>query len=143
MLREINGKKLIHIVLDECKKTELHIVVAIPEDDVRLASYIDAHVFLGSENDVIDRYYNCAKEWEIDPIIRVCGDSKNIHKDLILQQLENFKRYRHTVYGNYCEVFTFKELEWYFLNDKRPQTREHVSLGMIQDMTVDYGIDLI
>ena len=145
VMEEINGKKLIDIVLDSCYDTELPVVVAIPNRDFKLFEYLSdkAEVFTGSRNDVISRFYHCAKLFEIDPIIRVCADAKNIHADLILQQLENYKKYHHICYGNFCEVFSFCELEHYYLNDKRPQTREHVTMGMLEDMTVDYEIDLI
>ena len=146
VLHEINGKKLIDIVLDECAETGIDMVVAMPIKDKELIDYVSPkfNIWLEYlENDLIARYYHCAKKYKIDPIIRVCADSKHIHADLILQQLENYKKYRHTVYGNFCEIFSFSELEHYYLNDKRPETREHVSMGMIQDMTVDYEIDLI
>ena len=149
VLSEIDGKKLIDIVLDECLVTGLKTIVAIPHNDNELYEHLYGFqggktiVFRGSENDVISRFYHCAKWADIDPIIRVCADAKNIKADLILQQYHNYAKYKHIVYGNFCEVFSFNELEHYYYNDKRPITREHVSMGMIQDMTVDYEIDLI
>ena len=148
IFREINGKRLIDIIVDECEKTNLDVVVAVPESDQLITLSrgdklrVSVPVFEGSENDVISRFYHCAKHYEIDPIIRVCADAKTIHSDLILQQLENYKKYNHICHGNYCEVFSFKQLEDYYLHDKRPITREHVTMGMIQDMSVDYEIDL-
>jgi spore coat polysaccharide biosynthesis protein SpsF len=145
VLHNINGKKVIDIVLNECKKTDLPLVVAYPDDDLELRDYLAPKVTLysGSENDVIARFYHTAKYFKFDPIIRVTADAKLIKHELILQQLENYKKYKHIVYGNFCEVFSFYDLEHYYYNDKRPQTREHVTLGMIQDMTVDYEVDLI
>lgn len=141
---DYHGKPLIDHIIDELKKTELPLVVAIPKGDDDLFDHLigKAKVFTGSGNDVIDRYYECNKIHKFDPIIRVCGDSKMVHHELILQQLENYKRFNHMIYGNYCEVFSFKQLDEYYHNDKRPQTREHVTAGMIQDLTVDYKIDL-
>ena len=97
VLAEINGKKLIDIVVDECDKTGLGVVVAIPHTDDRLGDYLckQHNVFRGSENDVISRIYHCAKTYNIDPIIRVCCDAKNIHSDLILQELDNYNKYKH------------------------------------------------
>jgi len=145
VLREINGKKLINIVVDECENTGLPVVIAIPHNDDRLGDYLrkQHNVFRGSENDVISRIYTCAKNFDYDPVIRVCADAKTIHADLILQQLYNYKKYNHICHGNYCEVFSFKQLEDYYLHDKRPITREHVTMGMIQDLSVDYEIDLV
>ena len=142
---DYKGKSLVDHVIDECKKTELPVVVAIPKGDDELFDHLigKVDVFTGAENDVIDRYYHCNKIHRFDPIIRVCADSKIIHHELILQQLENYERFGHITFGNFCDVFSAQDLEKYYYEDKRPQTREHVTLGMIQDMTVDYRIDLL
>ena len=120
-------------------------MVAIPKGDYDLFDHLVGfvEVFTGSENDVIERYYKCNKVYNFDPIIRVAADAKMVHHELVLQQLENYKRFGNIIYGNYCEVFDAELLEYYYLNDKRPQTREHVTQGMIQDLTVDYGVDLL
>ena len=138
----INGKKLIDIVVDECKRTGIQTIVATPDKEIAKYFIEKTDVYMGSESDVIGRFSNCAKHFELDIIIRVCADSKNVKSELISQQLENFNKYKHTCYGNFCEVFSFNDLEWYYEHDKRPETREHVTLGMLQDMTVDYEIDL-
>ena len=145
VLKEIGGSKLIDIILDGCLNTELETVVAIPWNDYELYDYLKGKVeiFRGSENDVISRFYHCAKYKGFDPVVRVCGDAKHIKTQLILQQVENYKKYNHICHGNYCEVFSFNQLEDYYLHDKRPITREHVTMGMIQDMSVDYEIDLV
>ena len=146
VLKTIRGKKLIDIVYDECNKTNLQTFVAIPRKDKELNDYLYSRGiirFSGEENDVISRFYHCARHYEIDPVIRICADAKNIKAELILQQLKNYEKYHHICHGNYCEVFSFKQLEDYYLHDKRPITREHVTMGMIQDMSVDYEIDLV
>lgn len=139
-------ERLIDHIIRECKKTKLPVILAMPEADAcKLGKSIECGpdaLFFGSENDVISRFYWCAKEHKFDPVIRVTGDAKHIKHELILQQLENYKKYKHICYGNFCEVFSFKELEYHYKYDKRPDTREHVTLGMLQDMTVDYEIDL-
>jgi len=134
---------LIDIVLAQCELTKLPVVVAVPFGDKKIAEMLPGkNVFFGSECDVIARYYHCAKEYEFDPVIRVTADAKKIHHELILQQLENYKKFDHVVYGNFCEVVPFQLLEWHYKYDKRQATREHVTLGMLQDMSVDYEIDL-
>jgi len=142
---DYNGTSLVKYVINECKKTGLPVVVAIPYGDHDLFDHLigDVSVFYGSENDVMERYYNCAKVNGFDTIIRVCADSKVLHHELITQELENFKKYGHLTYGNFCTVFSFDQLEQYYYNDKRPDSREHVISGMLKDMTVDYGVDLI
>jgi spore coat polysaccharide biosynthesis protein SpsF len=141
---DYHGKPLIDHIIDELKKTELPIVAAIPKGDYDLFDHLigKVDIFSGSENDVIERYYECAMAHGFDPIIRVAADAKMIHHELVLQQLENYKKFGHMIYGNYCEVFSFEQLKNHHYHDKRPQTREHVTAGMIQDLTVDYKIDL-
>jgi len=142
VMAQICGKKLIDIVVDECKRTGLQTIVATPDREIIKYLIDKTDVYYGSEKDVISRFYWCACAYKLDTIIRVCADSKNIKSELIQQQLDNFLKYKHTCYGNFCEVFSFHDLEYYYEHDKRPETREHVSMGMIQDMTVDYEIDL-
>ena len=73
----------------------------------------------------------------------MCADARYSRSELIQQQVANQAKYNHICYGNFCEVFSFNDLKHYYLNDKRTQTREHVTLGMIQDLTVDYEVDLL
>ncbi len=143
VMKEINGKKLIDIVVDECKRTGYQVIVATP--DTEIVDYLieKTDVFYGPENDVISRFYQCAKHHKLDTIVRVTADAKNIRSELIQQQIDNHAKYGDIVYGNFCEVFSFAMLEHYYENDKRVQTREHVTLGMLQDMSVDWEIDLI
>ena len=141
-MREINGKKLIDIVVDECKRTGIQTIVATPDKEIINYLINKTDVYMGSESDVIGRFYHCAKRYKLDTIIRVTADAKHIRSELIQQQLDNYMKYKHICYGNFCEVFSFTDLEYYYLHDKRVETREHVTLGMLQDMTVDYEIDL-
>src|SRR6056300_1726635 len=108
---DYNGKPLIDYIIDECKKTELPIVVAIPKGDDILFDHLigKVNVFSGSLNDVISRYYKCAKEYKFDTIIRVCADAKHVKSELILQQLDNYKKYHDTCFGNFCWVFSFEK----------------------------------
>ena len=78
VLAKIDGKRLIDIIVDECKKTKLPVVVAIPTGD---KIDVDVPVFEGVNNDVIARYYHCAYEYGFNPIIRVCADSKMIRHE--------------------------------------------------------------
>ena len=145
VFRKIDGIRLIDKVIYECKKTKLPVILAVPLKELGefQGRGVSASIYGGSEYDVLTRFYSVAKAIDADPIIRVCSDAKHIHHELILQQLENYRKYKHTCYGNFCEVFSFDELEHAYYYDKRPSSREHVSLGMIQDLTVDYEVDLM
>lgn len=76
-----NGKTVIeHIVSRLRAVSELDkIIVAIPEEDAgselyKAAKRSGAEVFLGSANDVLKRYYTCAKEYQLDIILRITAD---------------------------------------------------------------------
>jgi len=76
-----NGKTVIeHIVARLKDVNELDkVIVAIPADEAGTALYqavigSGAEVFLGSEDDVLSRYYFCAKKYELDIILRVTAD---------------------------------------------------------------------
>ena len=141
-----NGKPLLQHVYEECLKTKLDIVIAIPHGDYELIEFCEKNeipYFAGPENDVITRFYDTARHHDFNPIIRVCADSKEINHKLILQQLKNYTKYDYPIcYGNFCEVFGFDLLKYYCYTDKRPETREHVTYGMITDMTVNYWMDI-
>ncbi len=81
------------------KKLELlknvDIIFAIPNNksNNRLNNYlkkINVKVYRGSENDVMQRYINAAKKYDIDNIIRITGDCPLIDTNLIKRFLSFF-----------------------------------------------------
>jgi len=147
ILEPYKGETLLSYIINECEDTKIPVVTAIPKsesygEDFEIPSLGYKIFFNGSENDVISRFYHCAKIMDFDPIIRVCADTPLIKHELILQQLENYKKYGGFCYGNFCEVFSFEELEKYYKNDRRPEVREHVTYGMLHDRAINWEIDL-
>ena len=93
----------------------------------------DAHRFLGNEKDVLDRYYQCAKEHRADVVVRITADCPFIDPDVIDEALEYYFR---TDFGYVCfapidgldtEVFSFELLEEAWKKAKDPYDREHVT----------------
>ena len=93
--------------------------------------------YRGSEDNVLARYYEAAKENEADMIIRVtsdcpCIDSKVID-NLITKHLEEKNDYtsnsleRTFPHGLDCEIFSFKLLEEAYNNAKEKFEKEHVT----------------
>jgi len=110
----------------------------------------NAHRFIGSENDVLDRYYQCAKEFFADTIVRITSDCPFIDPDIIDQAIEYFYRTNFgfvkfsPIDGLDTEVFSFKMLEEAWKKAKDPYDREHVTPYMIRKtkLSVDTKIDL-
>lgn len=63
------------------------VVLAVPENDVRLVSHLWPHVFGGSEKDVLGRYAKAAEQYEADVIVRVTGDCPLLAPDLATEAL--------------------------------------------------------
>lgn len=144
VLRKILGKPMIWYVLKRVKRIKKiqQIVIATTiqkEDDiiVKIAKENGIAVFRGSEIDVLDRYYNCAKEFNADPIIRITSDCPLIDPFLVNELLEyyikhDFDYVSNTIVPTYpdgldIEIFSFKTLENAAINAKMRSEREHVS----------------
>lgn len=144
----LNGKPVIEHVLDELKKLNVPLVVAIPDtkpNDI-LSDWLENHdykLFRGKENDVLARFYLCAKWYKFDNIIRVCADTPMIKIKDVCENLSKFlieKRSR-LIYGNGSWVFTFEMLKDAQLNQCFAESREHVVRSMMN--CVDYPDDIM
>ena len=138
------NKRVIDFVVDqlqESKKIE-KIIVAIPdeiEDNITYDHLISRNIstFRGSLNNVLDRYYQCAKSNSSSIIIRITADcpliDPQIVDSVITKFIENKYDYvanthpRTFPYGTETEVFSFDALKicWEETNDK--YDKEHVT----------------
>ena len=102
--------------------------------DVAREAGID--VYRGSLDDVLDRYYACAKEYGADHIVRVTGDCPvidwRVSDDVIARHLTEKNDYTHTTErfpdGLDTEVMTFAALEQAHREARLTSEREHVTL---------------
>ncbi len=91
-------------------------------------------VFRGSEEDVLDRYYQAAKRFDADPIVRITADCPVIDPFVLDEVLERFFQGNYDVYGLAgefpdgldCGAFRFWVLEDTWENASLPSEREHV-----------------
>lgn len=96
--------------------------------------------FMGSENDVLDRYYQCAKSFNSDIVIRITADDpfKDYRlMDKVIEKLINDKldfavnnKPASFPEGLDIEVFTFDSLRQAALNSQDPFEREHMTQYM-------------
>ncbi|HET6403745.1 MAG TPA: glycosyltransferase family protein [Candidatus Thermoplasmatota archaeon] len=138
------GKPLLLHMLDRmqlCREVDRIIVATTtnPADDVivRLVEEVGYEVFRGSENDVLDRYYQAATAYDIDPVVRVTSDCPLIEPDVVDRVVRTFRD------GNYdyvstnhpatfpdgldTETFSYEALKIAWSEAKAPHEREHVS----------------
>ena len=127
--------------LKSAKKIEKILVATtnLAEDDV-ICDYLrsqNIEFFRGSSEDVLDRYYQCAKEFSIDIIVRITADNPLIDPNIVDLVVDEYKNHkcdyatntlnRTFPHGTEVEVFSFKALEKAWKNAKKPSEREHVT----------------
>lgn len=144
VLKPILEKPMLQHQIERIKHSQLvnKIVIATtikPEDDpiFELAQKIGVVCFRGSELDVLDRYYQAAKETHADVVIRITGDCPLSDPVVIDETIEYFlKNSADLDYtskpANYpegldMEIFSFKTLEQAWKEATKPSEREHVT----------------
>jgi spore coat polysaccharide biosynthesis protein SpsF (cytidylyltransferase family) len=143
-MKLINGKPLIQILIDRLSfsKEINNILIATSKNykNKKLVKYLqakDMEVFEGSENNVLKRYYEAAKNNNSKIIVRITGDSPLVDSKLLDNFLKIFKRkkldYLNNTYpptfpdGLDIEVFTFKALKKTYQLAKDKYDKEHVT----------------
>ncbi len=144
MMKIQNNNTMIDFVINQLKfsKTLNKMIIAtttLPEDDKIINSLVPKEVefFRGLEKDVLSRYYECAKFYSLDVIVRITSDCPLIDPYLLDHLVYEF------VKNNYdfispgfprtfpqgsadIEVFSFQSLEKMWHEAKKPSEREHV-----------------
>jgi spore coat polysaccharide biosynthesis protein SpsF len=141
ILKPLAGKPALWHVVERLgySKQLQDIVVATTinkEDDIVMDFCKENHVkwFRGSENDVLDRYYQAAKLYRADPVVRITADCPVIDPKIVDEVIERFFDGNYDVYslggefpdGLDCGLFAFWVLEDTWKNAKLPSEREHV-----------------
>ena len=93
--------------------------------------------FRGSKTDVLDRYYSCAKQFEMKTIVRITADCPIIDPTIVDKVIEqfhsgNYDYVTNTIIRTYpvgtdVEIFSFQSLERSWHEAKLPSEREHVT----------------
>lgn len=144
VLRDLHGKPMLERQIERIRRSQYidTIVIATttkPEDDgvAELAHALGVAVFRGSELDVLDRYYQAAKEAAADVVVRITGDCPLSDPGVIDEVLTHFENattpldYTSTP-SNYpegldCEVFSFRSLEVAWKESTLSSEHEHVT----------------
>jgi len=144
VLKKIEGKTVLEHVINRTKaaKNISDVVVAttVKKEDIKivqLCANLGISVFRGSENDVLDRYYQAARLFKAEHIVRITSDCPLIDPMVIDQVIELYFRKKadyasNTMIETYpdgldTEVFSFKTLKMAWENAKLSSEREHVT----------------
>src|SRR3989344_287708 len=140
----ILGKPMLVHQIERVKQSRFvdRVVVATTikdEDDIiaRMAQEAGVECFRGSESDVLDRYYQAAREAQADIVVRVTGDCPLSDPKVIDETIEYFLKNATDVDyaskpSNYpegldMEIFSFSTLERAWKEAVKPSEREHVT----------------
>ena len=155
VLMDINGKPMLSRVIERLKKVKCvdEIIVAttnrvIDDQILELALKENVSCYRGAPYDVLSRYYESAKQFNIDVVVRITADCplidpKIVYKVINLHLLNKDKiatnagiYYNHRTYprGLDVEVFSFTSLADAHFNASKNYEREHVTPYLYSDL---------
>ncbi len=118
------------------------IIVATTTDDndskiIDIADSVDVNSFMGSKNDVLERYYLAAKKYDLDVVVRITSDCPCVDPIIVDTIIEKFLKTdaeyasntmtRSFPVGIDVEVLSFDALEKCYLNASNDLEHEHVT----------------
>lgn len=144
VLLPLNNKTVLETVYDRVKQSKLiddiYIVTSIDKSNKKLINFCinkNMNIFIGSEDDVLDRFYQLAKLLKIKNIVRITADCPLIDAEIIDKVIvEHINRHNdytsNTIIPTYpdgldVEIFTFDTLYNTWLNAHLMSEREHVT----------------
>lgn len=146
VLKRIKDKPMLWHVVNRVKSTNRVNKVVIATTTNKKDDRIEAFCFenrinfyRGSEKDVLDRYYHCAKLSKADIVVRITCDNPFIDPQIIdlvisayLKNINNYSGASNVIERTYprgldTEVFSFDILEIAWKEAKRDYQREHVT----------------
>ena len=153
VLKKIKQKPMLHYVIKQVKASkmvdEIIIVTTTEKEDNLIVNFClknEIKCFRGSNLDLLDRYYNCAKKYNCDPIVRVTSDCPLVDPEVIDKTISEFLKKKYDYISNNLEkikgkwensmcnypqgmtveVSSFKALKKAWNEAKKPSEREHV-----------------
>lgn len=148
VLRDIGGKPILGHIFFRLKsiKSELTVILAtsIDKDDDVIVNFCETNkinIFRGSNKNVLERYYLCAKKFGLKNIVRLTADNPFVD----IEELDNLillhgrsgadftNSYSSLPIGVGAEIFTFEALEKSHKNGRLAHHLEHVDEYMLEN----------
>lgn len=142
VLKELCGKPMLLRMIERVKKSveidDIIVVTTIDKGDLPIVSLCSSNgirVFVGSENDVLDRYYQAARLLKPDYIIRLTADCPCFDSQLLddaIHQLHGETDYLGMISETFpdgldLEIMKFDALAEAWKNARLSSEREHVT----------------
>lgn len=147
ILTKINNKTIIELLIERIEKSKFldKIIVATSthKANTKLINILkerNIDYFIGSQKNVLSRYYETAKKFKLKTIIRLTGDNPLVDNNIIDDFIQEFKSYNYDYLsdsvpptypdGIDVEIFKFKALKKEFLKKRSSFENEHVTPGI-------------
>lgn len=150
VLAKIGDKTMLQHVIDNVNRARgiNKVIVATPHH-INFKN-AEEYIWIIDENDVLARYYWCAREYQADKIIRITSDCPLLKATYINYAIECFNWFQFPYIkfalrdGFDVEIFTYHLLQEVYENAKDPYDREHVTPYMqrVTKLSVDTPEDL-
>ena len=164
VLKEVNGVPLLKYQFERVKQSlfifETVIATTVREENDVIAEFCEQNqisCFRGSEDDVLSRYYECAREYKADIVVRLTADCPLIDPRVIDEVVKIYMENDYDFVANTAppegftypegmdvEVFSFKLLERAAREAEKPSELEHVTHYFWQNPQLfsSYRVDL-
>lgn len=143
VLKEVLSRPLLSYQIERMKKSK-HIneliIATTPNKNqpiLDLCVKENVHYFVGSEENVLERYYLAAKKYQADIVVRMTSDCPLIDFEIVDEVINMFQNSHFDYVSNTqdrtfprgmdIEVFSFNSLEQAYLEAKQDYEKEHVT----------------
>jgi spore coat polysaccharide biosynthesis protein SpsF (cytidylyltransferase family) len=150
VVKKINHQSVLEILIKRLSKSKniSKIIVACsknPKDKeiINICSKLGVNFFLGSENNVLDRFYKAAKKYKASNILRVTADCPLIDAEIVDNLISNFFLNKVDYASNTnpptfpdgldVEIFKFNALKLAYFKAKKSYEKEHVTPYIINN----------
>jgi spore coat polysaccharide biosynthesis protein SpsF (cytidylyltransferase family) len=150
VVKKIEGKTILEHIIERTKRIKncKKVILAIPdtrENNVleKIGKKCNISVFRGSEDDVLDRYYQAAKLFKIDSIVRITADCPLIDPEIAEKVINLYFKGNYDYVSNTysptfpdgmdVEIFNFVSLEKSWKEAKLKSEREHVTAYIVKN----------
>jgi spore coat polysaccharide biosynthesis protein SpsF len=161
VLKNMNGSSLLEFQIERVKKSKniKNIIVATStnknDDEIeKFCLQKEINFYRGSEDDVLSRYYDCAKIYNIQTIVRLTADCPLIDPVIIDKVIdlfiENDVDYSSNTVppetsfwpdGSDVEVFSFEAIEKAYKKANKQEDKEHVTFLFWKDKSNGFKIN--
>jgi glutamate-1-semialdehyde aminotransferase/spore coat polysaccharide biosynthesis protein SpsF (cytidylyltransferase family) len=150
VVKKINNKTILEILIRRLSRSKhiSKIIVACSNNRndkaiVAICRKLGVNYFIGSENDVLNRFYHAAKKYRGINIARITADCPLIDPKIVDDVISNFFLKNADYSSNFnpptfpdgldVEVFKFRVLKEAYINAKKSTEREHVTPFIINN----------